>query len=80
MYGYHSKPHQFFKILLYNPILIKKVSNLLMNESMLGQVYQPHETHLNFTLQFMIDYNIHGMSFVNFSEVKFRRDMIMVGD
>lgn len=55
-------------------MLIKKVNNLLMNESTLGQLFQPHETHLNFTLQFMIDYNLHGMSFINLSEIKFRRD------
>lgn len=78
MYGYHTRPHQFFKICLYNPILIKKLSNLLQNESTLGQLYQPHETHLNFTLQFMIDYNLHGMSFMNLSEIKFRRNLNQV--
>lgn len=74
MYGYHAKTHQFFKIYLYNPLLIKKVSNLLTNSSTLGKIYQPHETHLNFTLQFMIDYNLHGMSNMIISNMKFRLD------
>ncbi|XP_045467770.1 DNA polymerase zeta catalytic subunit isoform X2 [Harmonia axyridis] len=71
-YGYHSKKHQFFKVYLYNPMLIKRVNNLLFNESILGKIYQPHETHLNFTLQFMIDYNLHGMSNIILSQVIFR--------
>ncbi|XP_044756178.1 DNA polymerase zeta catalytic subunit isoform X2 [Coccinella septempunctata] len=53
-------------------MLIKRVNNLLFNESVLGKIYQPHETHLNFTLQFMIDYNLHGMSNIVLSQVKFR--------
>nr|CAH7768167.1 unnamed protein product [Callosobruchus chinensis] len=72
MYGYHSKKHQFFKIYLYNPLLINKVGSLMFNETTLGQIHQPHETHLNFTLQFMIDYNLHGMNNINLSEVNFR--------
>lgn len=72
MYGYHSKKHQFFKIHLYNPLLIRRVSNLLMNDSTLGKLYQPHETHLPFALQFMIDYNLHGMSNLVLSNIKFR--------
>ncbi|KAL3277042.1 hypothetical protein HHI36_012403 [Cryptolaemus montrouzieri] len=75
-YGYHSKKHQFFKVYLYNPIFIKRVNNLLLNEAVLGKLYQPHETHLNFTLQFMIDYNLHGMSNLILSQVKYRHEII----
>ncbi|XP_074033298.1 DNA polymerase zeta catalytic subunit isoform X2 [Leptinotarsa decemlineata] len=74
MYGYHLREHQFFKIYLYNPLLVRKVASLLMNESTLGKLYQPHEAHLNFTLQFMIDFNLHGMSSMVVSEIKFRRN------
>ncbi|KAK9875165.1 hypothetical protein WA026_005957 [Henosepilachna vigintioctopunctata] len=74
-YGYHSKKHQFFKVYLYNPMFIKRANNLLFNEAILGKLYQPHETHLNFTLQFMIDYNLHGMSNIILSEVKYRREL-----
>ncbi|XP_057670686.1 DNA polymerase zeta catalytic subunit isoform X2 [Diorhabda carinulata] len=74
MYGYHTKGHQFFKIYLYNPLLVRKVTGLLMNASTLGSQYQPHEAHLSFTLQFMIDYNLHGMSNLLLSKIKYRRD------
>lgn len=72
MYGYHTKRHQFLKIFLYNPLLIRKVSALLLNDSTIGRIYQPHESHLNFTLQFMIDYNLHGMNNIILSELKYR--------
>lgn len=74
MYGYHNRKHQFLKIHLYNPLLIRRVSDLLTNDSTLGKLYQPHETHLSFALQFMIDYNLHGMSNLLLSEMKFRID------
>ncbi|XP_066138536.1 DNA polymerase zeta catalytic subunit isoform X2 [Euwallacea fornicatus] len=72
MYGYHAKKHQFLKIYLYNPSLVLKVGALLLNKHILAQVFQPHEVHLNFTLQFMIDYNLHGMSSMVMSDLKFR--------
>jgi DNA polymerase zeta len=37
-------------------------------------MYQPHEAHVPYILQFMIDYNLYGMSHVNLKNVKFRRD------
>ncbi|XP_048520386.1 DNA polymerase zeta catalytic subunit-like [Dendroctonus ponderosae] len=74
MYGYHVKKHQFFKIYLYNPKLIGKVGTLLLNKAILGQIFQPHEVHLNFTLQFMIDYNLHGMSNLLLSNMRYRLD------
>lgn len=73
-YGYHVRQHQFLKIFLYNPLLIRKVGILLQNETIFGKLYQPHELHIPYILQFMIDYNLHGMSRILLSEVKFRTD------
>nr|CAD7426301.1 unnamed protein product [Timema monikensis] len=72
-YGYHAREHQFLKIYLYNPLMVKKTVELLQNGAILNKVFQPHEAHLTFILQFMIDYNLFGMSPVNLSAVKFRR-------
>lgn len=72
MYGFHSKKHQFLKIYLYNPGLVTKVGQMLTTKNILNQIFQPHEIHLNFTLQFMIDYNLHGMSNMIISDIKFR--------
>uniref|UniRef100_A0A0C9RL77 Rev3l_4 protein n=1 Tax=Fopius arisanus TaxID=64838 RepID=A0A0C9RL77_9HYME len=72
-YGYHKREHQFFKISFYNPAIMKKAADLLQTGAVLGQSLQPHEAHLNYTLQFMMDYNLYGMSFINLSSVKHRR-------
>lgn len=61
-YGYHKTEHTFFKIFLYNPAFIRRAANLLQNGAILGRIYQPHESHVPFILQFMIDYNLYGMS------------------
>lgn len=63
-YGYHQTEHKFLKIFLYNPAFIRRAANLLQNGAILGRVYQPHESHVPFNLQFMIDYNLYGMSFL----------------
>lgn len=54
--------------------MIKKAVTLLENGSILGKRFQPHEAHLSYTLQFMIDYNLHGMSFIKLSEIRYRVD------
>lgn len=73
-YGYHPKEHKFLKIYFYNPMLIKRAADLLQNSSVLGQAYQPHESHVPFILQFFIDYNLYGMSFINITNVKYRQN------
>ena len=51
---------------------MRKVANMLQSEVILGRLYQPHESHIPYILQFMIDYNLHGMSKILLSDVKFR--------
>lgn len=46
---------------------------LCSNGAILGQSFQPHESHLNFSLQFFIDFNLFGMSNIDLQTVKFRR-------
>ncbi|XP_033611757.1 DNA polymerase zeta catalytic subunit isoform X3 [Cryptotermes secundus] len=73
-YGFHTKEHQYFKIYFYNPLMVKKAAELLQSGAILNKIYQPHEAHLPYILQFMIDYNLYGMNHVNLKNVKFRRD------
>ncbi|XP_076378060.1 DNA polymerase zeta catalytic subunit isoform X1 [Megalopta genalis] len=72
-YGYHEKEHLFFKIYFYNPSMIKRAADLLQNGAILNQNLQPHEAHIPFILQFMIDYNLYGMSLINLKDVKYRQ-------
>lgn len=54
--------------------MIKRACTILQNGNILGKIFQPHETHVPYILQFMIDYNLHGMSFITLSKVFFRLD------
>ncbi|XP_052868750.1 DNA polymerase zeta catalytic subunit [Anopheles cruzii] len=65
IYGYHKYEHHFLKVHMYNPMLIRKATQLLMNGTILSTTYQVHETHVPYILQFFIDYNLYGMSFMH---------------
>lgn len=71
-YGYHSRQHRFAKIYFYNPWDLRKASDLLASGSVMGQVLQPHYGHIPYTLQFMMDYNLQGMSLIHVKAAKFR--------
>ncbi|XP_039749695.1 DNA polymerase zeta catalytic subunit isoform X1 [Pararge aegeria] len=73
-YGFHEKEHLFLKIFLYSPGLIRQAVELCTNGAILGQSLQPHESHLNFTLQFFIDFNLFGMSNIDLQCITFRRN------
>ncbi|XP_073432100.1 DNA polymerase zeta catalytic subunit isoform X2 [Dendrobates tinctorius] len=72
-YGYHEKERQFLKIYLYNPSMLKRVSELLQGGAVMNKCYQPHEAHVPYLLQLFIDYNLYGMNLINLAAVKFRR-------
>ncbi|XP_065648573.1 uncharacterized protein LOC100213595 isoform X4 [Hydra vulgaris] len=71
-YGYYKNEKDFLQIYLYNPNHVSVAGDLLINGSVMNQFFQPFETHIPFILQFFIDYNLHGMNFINLSSVLFR--------
>ena len=50
----------------------KLICYFFQNGVIHGKIYQPHESHVSYILQFMMDYNLHGMNLVNFSQYKIR--------
>uniref|UniRef100_H3ANK2 DNA polymerase delta/zeta catalytic subunit N-terminal domain-containing protein n=1 Tax=Latimeria chalumnae TaxID=7897 RepID=H3ANK2_LATCH len=72
-YGYHEKEQQFMKIYLYNPLMVKRVCELLQGGAIMNKSYQPHEAHLPYLLQLFIDYNLYGMNLINLASIKFRK-------
>lgn len=71
-YGYYHECKDFYKIYMYNPRLVNRVSGILSNGTVLNTNFQPYETHIPYILQFFMDYNLHGMNLINLSNVKFR--------
>jgi DNA polymerase zeta len=51
MYGYHDTNQVFLKIFLYNPLLIKRLAELLLSGAILNRVMQPYEAHVPYILQ-----------------------------
>lgn len=49
-----------------------RLAELLSAGVLMDSTLQPHEAHIPFVLQFMIDYNLYGMNFIHFSSIKFR--------
>ncbi|CAN6469328.1 unnamed protein product [Victoria cruziana] len=74
-YGYHSSDEPFIKVYLYYPHEISRVASLLLGGSILNRCFQPHESHIPYLLQFMVDNNLYGMGHIRLSKVKFRNPM-----
>ncbi|KAF5178796.1 Dna polymerase zeta catalytic subunit [Thalictrum thalictroides] len=47
-------------------------SEELFDGAVLDRSFQPHESHIPYLLQFLIDYNLYGMGHLHVSKVKFR--------
>ncbi|KAJ4968098.1 hypothetical protein NE237_014799 [Protea cynaroides] len=75
IYGYHSPEELFVKIYLYYPHEVGRVANLLLGGAVLDRSFQPHESHIPFLLQFLVDYNLYGMGHLHLSIVKFRHPL-----
>jgi DNA polymerase zeta len=51
MYGYHENDCSFLKVYLYNPDLIKRLSDLLVNGIIMNETFQPYNSHIPYNLQ-----------------------------
>ena len=51
---------------------LNRLSDLLLAGTVMNCSFQPHEAHIPFPLQFMIDYNLYGMNYLHLAAVKFR--------
>jgi DNA polymerase zeta len=57
---------------MLNPLHMTRFTDLLHQGSIMGQVYQPFEAHLQFLLQWMCDFNLYGCSYIDCKVLKFR--------
>ncbi|KAH7676747.1 DNA-directed DNA polymerase protein [Dioscorea alata] len=72
IYGYYFSDELFVKIYLYYPYEVARLATLLLSGAILNRSFQPFESHIPYLLQFLVDYNLHGMSHIHTSKVKFR--------
>ncbi len=71
-YGYNVGYKFFLKIYMVNPLHMTRLADLLRQGTIMKKVIQPYESHMQFLLQWMCDYNLYGCAYINCSEVRFR--------
>ncbi|KAH7126951.1 hypothetical protein B0J11DRAFT_432216 [Dendryphion nanum] len=72
-YGYNVGYKIFLKVYLLNPLHMTRFADLLHQGAILNRVFQPYESHLQYILQWMCDYNLYGCAYVNCAKVQFRK-------
>ncbi|KAI4189626.1 MAG: hypothetical protein L6R41_001355 [Letrouitia leprolyta] len=72
-YGYNVGYKLFLKIYVLNPLHMTRLSDLLRQGAVMKKVLQPYESHMQYLLQWMCDYNLYGCSYIDCNEVKFRQ-------
>lgn len=71
-YGYHVGYKFFLKIYMINPLHMTRLADLLQQGTIMKKVMQPYESHMQYILQWMCDYNLYGCAYLDCSAVKFR--------
>ncbi|KAJ2710936.1 DNA polymerase zeta, partial [Coemansia spiralis] len=71
-YGYSASHEPFLKIQLTNPGVVARASSLLAAGAVLGRRFNVLESHLPYTLQFLVDFNLYGMGWIHLESVQFR--------
>lgn len=74
-YGFHTRTDSFLKISLCNPSMKQVIATMLQQGVVMGTSFQPFESHIPYVLQFFIDFNLHGMNFIDLASVRFRRPL-----
>ncbi|MCJ1245822.1 DNA polymerase zeta [Trapelia coarctata] len=71
-YGYHVGYRFFFKIYMFNPLHMTRLADLLRQGAVMKKNIQPYESHVQYLLQWMCDYNLYGCAYIECSKVLFR--------
>jgi DNA polymerase zeta len=71
-FGYHVGYKIFLKIYMLNPMHMTRFADLLHQGAILNCPMQPYESHLQYLLQWMCDYNLFGCDYIDCAKVQFR--------
>ncbi|KAI0454042.1 DNA polymerase family B [Xylaria acuta] len=71
-YGFYVGYRFYLKIYMLNPMVMTRLAELLQQGAIMKQKLQPYEAHLQYLLQFMIDYNLYGCAYIDARKVYFR--------
>ena len=68
-YGFHSSYAPFLKIHMIDPSYLTRAVTLLKSGVVMSKKFNVFESHINFYLQFMCDFNLHGCGWLDLGEV-----------
>ncbi|KAI9749651.1 MAG: hypothetical protein M4579_006791 [Chaenotheca gracillima] len=71
-YGYHVGYKFFLKIYVLNPLNMTRLADLLRQGTIMNRIFQPFESHLQYLLQWMCDFNLYGCGYIDCRKVLFR--------
>lgn len=71
-YGFHVGYSFFLKIYMLNPLHMTRLADLLRQGAIMSKALQPYESHLQYLLQWMCDYNLFGCGYIDSKVVRFR--------
>ncbi|KAF2132340.1 hypothetical protein P153DRAFT_335156 [Dothidotthia symphoricarpi CBS 119687] len=71
-FGYNVGYKVFLKVYMLNPKHMTRLADLLYQGAILNRPLQPYESHMQYLLQWMCDYNLYGCSYVDCAKVQFR--------
>ncbi|OIW30669.1 hypothetical protein CONLIGDRAFT_630624 [Coniochaeta ligniaria NRRL 30616] len=71
-YGFHVGYRFYLKIYMLNPLVMTRLADMLHQGLIMNRKFQPYESHLQFLLQFMVDYNLYGCGYIETKNVAFR--------
>ncbi|KAF2691597.1 hypothetical protein K458DRAFT_425528 [Lentithecium fluviatile CBS 122367] len=71
-FGYNVGYKFFLKVYLLNPTHMTRFADLLYQGAILNRAFQPYESHLQYLLQWMCDYNLYGCAYIDCAKVQFR--------
>lgn len=71
-YGFHVGYRYYLKIYMLDPTVMTRLADILRQGIVMKMVFQPFEAHLQYLLQWMVDYNLYGCDYIDCSRVAFR--------
>lgn len=71
-FGYSVGYKIFLKVYMLNPLHMTRFADLLHQGAIMNRVFQPYESHLQYLLQWMCDYNLYGCDYIDCAKVLFR--------
>ena len=79
-YGFHVGYRYYLKIYMLNPMVMTRIADLLRQGVIMKKAFQPYEAHLQYLLQWMVDYNLYGCGYIDCGKVKFRSPVPQLED